>query len=313
MKWKVAVAGAGLLLALGLSACASNGDSDDGGEQATAGRGTVRVVAGFYPLYEAAQRVGGDRVQVRNLTPAGVEPHDLELTPKQVDRIEDADLVLYFGRSFQPAIEDAAGRSGGEALDLLEGLALAANEWSSGPARAGKAIDPHVWLDPELMRGLVDKIRDALVTADPGGRADFERDAEAYARELEALDSRFSSSLRQCSRTVVVTSHAAFGYLTRRYGLTQEPIAGFSPESEPDPQRLGELADLVRRTGTTTVYYETLVSSRVAQTLARESGVETAVLNPLEGLTEEQAKAGATYVSIMDENRAALIKGLGCA
>lgn len=303
-----ATLGSGFLVALllALTACSAGGDGS-GDQSARAGRGALEVVASFYPLYEAAQRVGGDLVEVSNLTAAGAEPHDLELTPDQVDRIEDADVVLYFGRGFQPGVEEVAARAQGEAVDVLEDLPLPA-----GPAAGGGSADPHVWLDLELMAGIVDRVQDALVAADPGGRTGFAARADVYRGELAELDSRFRSSLATCRRTTIVTSHAAFGHLARRYGLVQESIAGFSPEVEPDPKRFAALADLVRRTGTTTIYSETLVSARIADTLAREAGVGTAVLNPLEGLTREQQKAGASFLSVMADNLAALVRGLGC-
>jgi zinc transport system substrate-binding protein len=267
------------------------------------------VVASFYPLFEAAQRVGGDRVQVRNLTPAGSEPHDLELSSDQVDRIEDAAVVLFLGQGFQPALEKAADRAKGMKVDILDELG------SLLPAPAGDDeldVDPHVWLDPRLFKAVVAKVADALAVADPANRATYETNAAAYGRELDELDAAFVQGLSSCDRRVVVTSHAAFGYLTARYGLVQEAIAGLEPESEPSPQRLADLAAKVRGDGTTTVFYETLVSPKVAQALAREAGVSTAVLDPIEGLSDDDAEAGKTYVSAMRENLAALRRALGC-
>lgn len=280
-----------------------------GGGGAGQAGGRPEVVASFYPLFEAAQRVGGDRVQARNLTPAGSEPHDLELSSRQVDQIEDAAVVLLLGRGFQPALEKAAARATGVKVDLLDDLGTLL------PAPSGDdelEIDPHVWLDPSLFKAIVAKVADAVATADPANRATYEANGAAYARELDDLDSEFAQGLRSCDRRVVVTSHAAFGYLTGRYGLTQQAIAGLEPESEPSPQRLADLAAKVRADGTTTVFYETLVSPKVARSLAREAGVSTAVLDPIEGLSDADTKAGKTYVSAMRENLAALRLALGC-
>jgi zinc transport system substrate-binding protein len=151
-----------------------------------------------------------------------------------------------------------------------------------------------------------------MTRADPSGASIYERNAERYRGQIEALDQRFREGLHDCARRVIVTSHAAFGYLAARYGLVQEPIAGLSPEAEPDPKRLAELADLVRREGVTTIFTEELVSPRVADTVAREAGVKTAVLNPLEGLTPQELARGESYVSVMGENLAALRVALGC-
>jgi zinc transport system substrate-binding protein len=286
-------------LAITLAAACGGGGEGDGRPQ---------VVAAFYPLFEAAQLVGGDRVQVRNLTPAGSEPHDLELNSRQVDQIEDAAVVVFLGRGFQPALEKAAERAKGTKVDVLSGL---------GSLRPGAGddkldVDPHVWLDPTQLKVIVGQVAGALATADPGNRSTYEANARAYSQELDELDAAFTAGLANCERRVIVTAHAAFGYLASRYNLTQDAIAGLEPESEPSPQRLADLARQVRADGTTTVFYETLVSPKVAEALAREAGVRTAVLDPLEGLTDADAKAGRTYLSAMRDNLAALRQALGC-
>ncbi|MGH9040266.1 MAG: metal ABC transporter substrate-binding protein [Acidimicrobiia bacterium] len=287
----VAAVLAGALL---VGACAD----DEGGATRTGDR--PRVVAAFFPLFEAARRVGGDRAGVVNLTAAGTEPHALELTSDQVDRIEAADVVIYLGNGFQPAVEEVARRAEGEIVDALDGAKV-------------EDGDPHVWLDPALLGEIVERVEAALVKVDPAGKAGYAENSAAYRNELGLLDDEFGQRLATCERRVIVTAHSAFGYLARRYRLTQEPIAGLAPESEPDPQRLAELADLVKSTGTTTVFTETLVSPRVAETLAREAAVTTAVLNPLEGLSESEIAAGGSYVAVMKDNLAALTGALGCA
>lgn len=297
---RVQAALVGLAIGLGAAACGGRGGGAGGRPQ---------VVAAFYPLFEAAQRVGGDRVQVRNLTPAGSEPHDLELSSRQVDQIEDAAVVIFLGRGFQPALEKAAERAKGTKVDVLGGLA---GLRASGAGDDKLDIDPHVWLDPRLLKAIVGEVAAALSEADPANRATYEANAATYSRELDELDADFTTGLATCDRRVVVTAHAAFGYLAARYGLTQDAIAGLEPESEPSPQRLADLARRVRAEGTTTIFYETLVSPKVAESLAREAGVRTAVLDPLEGLTSADAKAGRTYVSAMRENLAALRQALGC-
>lgn len=294
---------AAVVVMVTLGACGGGGGKDEAAD------GRPQVVAAFYPLFEAAQRVGGDRVQVRNLTPAGSEPHDLELNSRQVDRIEDATVLIFLGRGFQPALEKAADRAKGAKVDLLGEVG------SLFPAPVGDAeleVDPHVWLDPTLFKAMVARVAAALSEADPPNRTTYGANAATYSRELDDLDASFGEGLAQCDRRVMVTSHDAFGYLARRYNLTQEAIAGLEPESEPSPQRLADLAAKVRAEGTTTIFYETLVSPKVAQTLAREASVGTAVLDPLEGLSEDDAKAGKTYVSVMRDNLAAVRQALGC-
>ncbi|MBA2625484.1 MAG: zinc ABC transporter substrate-binding protein [Acidimicrobiia bacterium] len=294
-----------LLALLALGGC---GDDND----PSGGRPTV--VTSFYPLTEAATRVGGERMEVVNLTPAGTEPHDLELTSDQVDAVLDADVVLYLGSGFQPAVEDAIEGRDGRSIDLLEAVPVerGAIDDLEGAERGGDAVDPHFWLDPTLLADATEVIREALRDLDPGGESTFEANAEAYRGEIMNLDRDLEASLGACRRRDLVTSHAAFHYLAERYGLRQEPIAGLSPEVEPDPDRLSRLTELIEREGVTTVFYEELVSPEVAETLAREADVDTAVLNPIEGLTDEQVDAGDTYASVMRNNLAALVRALGC-
>ena len=255
------------------------------------------VVAAFYPVAYAAQRVGGNRVDVTNLTPAGAEPHDLELTPQQIDEILDADLVFDLGQGFQPAVEKAAEQRDGPTVSLLP----------------HGTRDPHIWLDPVRMKAIVRRVQRSLTQADPKGRAVYARNADTFVAELDALNDRYAQGLATCARKVIVTGHEAFGYLARRYGLRQEGVAGLSPDAEPDAQRLGQLADLVKRQGVTTVFTEELVSPRIADTLAREAGVKTDTLNPLEGLTDSDVARGAGYVTVMDQNLHKLERALGCS
>jgi zinc transport system substrate-binding protein len=323
-----------------LAACGDD-DDDGGGAAGASGDQPVRVVAAFYPIAEAATQVGGDRVEVTNLTPAGTEPHDLELSPDQVDDIEDADVVLYLGQGFQPAVAESAERRDGVTLDLLESIDLEAGasealeeeehgeegegddhaeeEGDEEHAEEGEdddhaegGGDPHFWLDPRLMADGVDVIEGALADAAPDDAEAFAAGAQGYQDELATLDEDLEAGLADCERDEIVTSHAAFHYLAERYDLTQLPIAGLSPEAEPDADRLAELADQVESDGVTTVFYEDLVSPDVAETLAREAGVETARLSPIEGLTEDQAEAGDDYLSVMRANLAALQDALGC-
>ena len=297
--------GSVLIVALGAGGAACSSENDGSGSD-----GRVSVVAASYPLEEAASKVGGDAVHVQNLTPPGVEPHDLELTPQAIAEIQDADVVLYLGGGFTPAIEEATEDASGAAVDLLDGLALRPGVPEEG--EEASAVDPHVWLDPVLYRQVVDRVATALTSASPDDAATFESNADAFDEELGTLDDEYRSGLTGCDRNVIVTAHAAFGHLAEEYGLTQEPISGISPDAEPSAGRLAALADLVRREGVTTIFTEELVSPEVAETLAAETGATTAVLNPIEGLSEEQLAAGEDYVSVMRSNLAVIREALGC-
>jgi zinc transport system substrate-binding protein len=262
------------LAVLALAGCGGSG----GGDSET-------VVAAFYPLAWAAEQIFADG-EVVNLTPPGAEPHDVELAPRDVETIRRARFVLYVGGGFQPAVEEAVSERQGAALDVLDG-----------------EPDPHVWLDPD---------RFAQIAREIGREVDRPEAGEELARKLSELDASYRRGLRRCARMALVTSHAAFGHLAARYGLTQLSLTGASPEAEPGPRELERLIAVVRASGATTVFAEPLVSDRVAETVAREAGAELAVLDPLEGLSEERLAAGEDYLSVMRENLAALQEALAC-
>jgi zinc transport system substrate-binding protein len=260
-----------MLAAVCVAGCAS-GNRNHRGE----------VVASFYPLAWATEQVTGH--DVVNLTPPGVEPHDIELTPRDVGTINDADLVVYLGGGFQPAVEDAVAGRGGSSLDAL-----------------GGDSDPHIWLDPVRFARAVEEI---AVSA--------EGDAKPVVDALNQLDDEYRSGLADCDRRVLVTTHEAFGHLANRYRLTQLSLSGLSPEAEPSPRELENLIARVRRSGATTVFAEPLISNRVVKTVAREAGAHVATLDPIEGLSEDRLRAGEDYVSVMRSNLAALRQALGC-
>ena len=285
----------GLVVAAGAALTAA-GCSDP---SPAAGSSDVAVVAAFYPLQFVAERVGGDRVAVTNLAKPGVEPHDLELQPKQLASLVDADLVVHLA-GFQPAVDEAIeAEAKKKALDVATVQPLVDN-------------DPHVWLDPTRLASIGDRVAERLGAVDKKN-ADAYRDRAANLRaDLTALDAEFSDGLKTCARHDIVTSHAAFGYLAARYGLTQVPISGLSPDAEPTPQRVAEIAALARSRNVTTIFFETLVSPKIAETLATEVGARAEVLDPIEGL-EPGAAPGTDYLSVMRQNLAKLRAALGCS
>jgi zinc transport system substrate-binding protein len=271
----------------------------------------VSVVASFYPLAFVAERIGGGCVDVTNLTPPGIEPHDIELSPEAVESIATADVVLYLGGGFQPAIEDAVRDASGEAVDLLDVVSTTPAEGEV--AAEGLIVDPHVWLDPGRFARIAEATADAIDRAGAPGSCDVAGATAGLRADLETLDEDFRTDLGGCERDLIVTNHAAFGYLASAYGLRQEAIAGLEPETEPSARRLASLIDLVKREGVTTILTEELVSPDVAETLAGEAGVDTAILYTIEGLTDEESAAGEDYLSLMRKNLETLRVALGCS
>jgi len=271
--------------------------------------GRLNVVTAFYPLRFLADRITGGTADVTDLTKPGAEPHDVELNPRQVARIVDAGLVVYLD-GFQPAVDQAVAQEAPErALDAASVVPLLPlSTGTDGETETVHGMDPHLWLDPSRYAAVADAVAARLARADPAHAAEYQGRAATLHTELDALDAEFAARLKTCTRREIVTSHSAFNYLAARYDLTQVGITGISPEAEPSPRRLAAVAAQARRTGTTTIFFETLVSPKVAETLAREVGATTAVLDPLEGLTEP----GADYFSVMRANLAALTGALGC-
>ena len=272
-----------------LAGCAAVADSSPGD--------TREVVTSFYPLQFVAERVGGRGVTVRNLTKPGAEPHDLELSPRDVADLGDADVVVYLS-GFQPAVDTAVDQ---EADDT---------GYDVGPAARLDAKDPHFWLDPTRLADVAGALADRLAEVDPAGAADFRRNAAALRADLAELDTEMSQGLADCASTDLVTSHNAFGYLANRYGLTQRGITGLTPEDEPAPGDLARVADFVEANDVRTIYHEALVSPAIAATLARETGARSALLDPLEGL--DASSPGSDYLEVMRANLASLRKGQAC-
>jgi len=283
-----------------LAACSGDDGSGD----------RPRVIASFYPFAFVAEQVGGDHVEVDNLTPPGAEPHDLELTPQQVADLSEASLVIYES-GFQPAVDDGieqAGLSDDAILDVTEVVPLAPATESADDESTD--VDPHVWLDPTLMQQIANATADRLIEIDPPHRSAYERDRDRLVSQLVQLDTEYEQGLADCERRTIVTSHDAFGYLARRYDLEQIPIAGIDPHAEPAPSDQAEIADLVRDDGITTVFTETLVSDDVAQSIADETGVTVATLDPIEGLDDDTSDE--TYLDLMRDNLEVLREANGC-
>lgn len=303
------VAAAGALSAL--SACSTD-------SAAAGGTGTFDVVASFYPMAFLAEQIGGDHVHVTSLTEPGQEPHDLEISAKQTAQLQESDAVLYL-KNLQPSVDDAVNQSGiktkidAASLTSLEehgnevGGHAAEHDDEHGEEAGGE--DPHIWLDPVKYSEVAKGVGAAFEKADPDHAAAYKANTAALVKKLDALNTKFEDGLKNTDTKVFITTHAAFGYLAERYGLTEEAINGLDPESEPSAARVKDLEKMAKADGVTTVFYETLVSDRTAKTIASDAGLRTDVLDPIEGITKKSR--GKDYFSVQEANLKALQSALG--
>ncbi len=286
MRRPIALALSALLLVV-LAACGGDSEEPDDSRRS--------IVTAFYPLTFVATAVAGDEADVSSITPAGVEPHDLELTASQVRRVSEADLLIYIGQGFQPALD----RLVPEVANTLDVLTVR--------PPGVRADDPHIWLDPSLMVGMTGTVVSAISRVDPANAETYRENGDELIARINGLDDDFSNGLSRCERRTIVTTHESFGYLADRFNLEQVGIAGIDPDQEPSARRLNEVAEIVQDNGITTIFFETLLPEDLADTVAAETGAETAVLDPL-----ESPPATGDYISAMRANLSGLRTALDC-
>ncbi|MFF3910138.1 metal ABC transporter solute-binding protein, Zn/Mn family [Streptomyces sp. NPDC001848] len=306
-----AVAAATALGLGALSACSSS-------SAAAGDSGKFDVVASFYPLAFLAERIGGSYVHVTSLTQPGQEPHDLEISAKQTAQLQESDAVLYL-KGLQPSVDDAVAQSeirtkvDAASLTSLEehgnevGGHAAAHDTHQGEESGGK--DPHIWLDPVRYAQVAKGVGAAFEKADPKHAGTYKKNTDALVKKLDDLNTRYADGLKNTRTKVFITTHAAFGYLAERYGLTEEAINGLDPESEPSAARVRDLEKMAKADGVSTVFYETLVSDKTAKTIAQDANLKTDVLDPIEGITPKSR--GRDYFQVMESNLKALQTALG--
>ncbi|MGO0058549.1 metal ABC transporter substrate-binding protein [Brevibacillus fluminis] len=302
-----------LLSACGQTAPSQNTSGSAQNQSEAKTNGKLQVFTSFYPLYYVATRIGGEYVDVKNIVPAGVEPHDFEPTAKDIVDMSKANLFIYNGSGFEAWVEKALqgfDQSQMTVVKATDGLQLLKNAEEQHNEHAGESaeahdhgeFDPHVWLDPTLLKAQAEKVKDALAKKDQAHAAEFGKNYEKLAADLDTLDNDFKKMVAAAPRKEFMVSHRAFGYLAHHYGLEQIAISGVSPADEPTPADLKELVERVKEHHIQYILFETLVSTKVADVIARETGAKTAMLNPLEGLTEADQQAGKDYLSIMRDN-----------
>ena len=278
-----------------LSGCA-------GGSGGQVSPGQLSVVTSFYPMYDFASKVAGDKAVVTNLTPAGVEPHDWEPSSADMITLEKADVFIYNGAGMEHWVDAVLTSLQNKDLIVVEASIDAPLLTADGKTNAAASYDPHVWLDPQIAKIEMLTILNSLKKAAPENAGYFQANYDKYAAEFDKLDGEFSSALASVTQKNIVVAHNAFAYLCNAYGLTQVPIEGLSADSEPDAARMGEIIDFVNKNKVKVIFFEELVSPKVSEAIAKETGTRTAVLNPLEGISEKDQAAGEDYFSVMRTN-----------
>lgn len=279
----------------------------------------LKVTASFYPMYDFSKKIGGDKVEVKNMISSNVEPHDWEPTPKDLVSIGDSDVFVYNGAGMETWIDKVTKSSDNKNLELVEaskGVKLLKGEEDEDAKEEKEhehehgACDPHVWLSPENAKKEMENIKNAFVKADPKNKDYYENNYNENAKKLDELDKKFKDELAKTKKKDIVVAHQAFGYICNAYGLNQVAIEGLSPDSEPDAAKMAEIAKFAKDNKVKYIFFEELVSPKVAETIAKEVGAKTEVLNPIEGLTDKQLKDGEDYFSIMNKNLEVLLKAL---
>ncbi|WP_426453355.1 metal ABC transporter solute-binding protein, Zn/Mn family [Paenibacillus sp. S-38] len=288
----------------------------------------INVVTSFYPLYDFASKIGGAHVNAINVVPAGVEPHDWSPKSRDIQNIKNSQVFVYLGAGFEGWVNDTLESlksdskslvvEAGKGVALIEGTGVAHEHETEHKDEAGHeeeehnehAVDPHLWLSPVNAKKIAENIKNALVQADTAHQADYEANFTKLAADLDALHLEFQTKLSTVPKKEIVVTHQSFGYLAKEYGLTQKPIMGLAPDAEPTSKDLQGILQFIKDNDVKYIFFEELVSDKLAKTLAQDAGVQTAVLNPLEGLTEDQIKAGDDYVKVMKNNLNSLVKAL---
>ncbi len=324
MKRIVSILTAVLMVAVFAAGCSNKNIDKETEGKVTTTEDKLKVVASFYPMYDFAMKIGGDKVTVTDMVPAGIEPHDWEPAASDIANLEEADVFVYNGAGMEHWVDtvlDSLGNKDLVTVEAASGITLMEghghedgeeehSEEEEEEHGDEEGMDPHVWLNPLNAKAEMENIKNAFIEADPDNKDYYTANYETYAAKLDELDQKFKETLTGFENKDIIVAHEAFGYLCSAYGLNQVGIEGLSPDSEPDPAKMEEVIQFAKENEVKVIFFEELVSPKVAETIAKEIGATTDVLNPLEGLSEEDLKNGADYFTVMEQNLTSLVKAL---
>lgn len=293
-----------MVIEVTLTGCTSNNTNDKTNSE----NKKLNVYSSFYAMYDFAKKIGGDKVTITNLVPAGTEPHDWEPSTKDINNLEKADVLIYNGAGMEHWIKKVVGTLENKKLVTVEasqGINLIQGheeeEEKEKDAEESK-YDPHVWMNPQNAKKEMENIKNALVKADESNKKYYEDNYNKYAKQIDELDKEFKDTISNMKNKDIIVAHQAFGYLCKQYGLNQVPIEGLSADSEPDPARMKEIIKFAEEHKVKTIFFEELVSPKVSETIAKEVGDKTDMLNPLEGLSDKEQAEGKDYFTVMKKN-----------
>lgn len=298
-----------MLLTIG---CSKENTTDESSQ------GKIKIYTSIYPLYDFAKKVGGDKVDVTNLVPAGTEPHDWEISTSDIINLEKANMLIYNGAGIENWTDKVINTldnkeivyvKTSEGLDIHKVTEEDDHDHEEDDHDHG-SYDPHTWLSIKNAKKEMENIKNALVKYDPENEDYYENNYEIYAEKFDELDKKYSETLEPIKDKTIIVAHEAFGYLCKEYNIEQVGIEGLTPDSEPDPARMSEIIKFAKENNVKTIFFEELVSPKVAQTIAKEINANTEVLNPLEGLSEEQIKNGDDYFTVMEKNLEVLYESM---
>ena len=298
------------LIAFGLAKKTGKKPGPDGNPLQTEGQ-KIKIMASFYPLAHFAENIGGSFVEVSNITPSGAEPHEYEPTARQIAEVYNAKMLIINGNGVDAWAEKIQSDLESRAVAVVKMSDRLDSLKNNGGDEEGQ-YDPHFWLDPILAQKEVDIIAEALIKIDPARAKEYNQNRDNFKKQLADLDGEYKTGLAACKQNTIVTSHNAFNYLASRYNLHTLYILGLSTEEEPSPKTIAEVADAAKSKGIKYIFFETLVDPKLSETIAKEIGAQTLVLNPIEGLNNEEIEAGKNYISVMKDNLANLKLALAC-
>ena len=257
--------------------------------------GKLQIYTSVYPIYDFTKKIGGEKITVYNMTKAGAEPHDFEITSKDMANLSKADLFIYNGGGMEHWVDSVK--------DALQNIKYID---SSSNINNQNNLDPHFWLSPKNAKIQMENIKNGLIEIDSESKDYYQSNYNLYANRLDELDNKIKISLSNIKNRNLVLTHPAFGHFCKEYSLNQIAIA----RDEADPKAMADIITFIKNNDIKAIFYEEFSSSKLVDSITKETQIKILTLNPIESLSEENIEAGEDYFSIMEKNLISLLDGL---